>query len=92
MNVVRLNYMTAEDVSAVLAPFLGPGGQFAVVPRANTLILLDNARNMRRTLELVALFDTEEMASQRMRLIEIENSLASAVAEELREVFGALSA
>lgn len=92
MNAVRLNYMVAEELSAVLAPFLGVGGQFAVVPQANTLILLDNARNMRRTLDLIALFDTEEMANQRMRLFEIENSLASTVAEELESVFGALSA
>ena len=91
LNAIRLNYMAAEDLSAVLAPFLGVGGQFAVVSQANTLILLDNARNMRRTLNLIALFDTEEMANQRMRLIEIENSLASTVAEELRSVFGALS-
>ncbi|MDA1236256.1 MAG: hypothetical protein O3A53_15825, partial [Acidobacteria bacterium] len=92
LNAVRLNYMTAEDLSAVLAPFLGPGGQFAVVPKANTLILLDNARNMLRTLDLIALFDTEEMASQRMKLIEVENSLATTVAEELGRIFGALSA
>ncbi len=92
LNAVRLNYMTAEDLSAVLAPFLGAGGQFAVVPKANTLILLDNARNMRRTLDLIALFDTEEMASQRMKLIPVENSLAKTISEELEKIFGALSA
>ena len=91
LNAIRLKYMTAAEVSDVLAPFLGRGGQFAVVPQANTLIVLDNARNMRRTMELVALFDTEEMASQRMRLIEIKNNLATTVAGELDQIYGSLS-
>jgi len=91
LNAIRLKYMTAAEVSDVLAPFLGRGGQFAVVPQANTLIVLDNARNMRRTMELVALFDTEEMASQRMRLVEIKNNLATTVAAELELIYGSLS-
>lgn len=91
LNAIRLKYMTASDLAAVLTPFLGRNGQFAEVPQANTLIVLDNARNMRRTMELVALFDTAEMASQRLKLIEIKNNMASTVAEELGRIYGSLS-
>jgi type II secretory pathway component GspD/PulD (secretin) len=61
------------------------------VPQANTILILDNARNMRRTMELAAMFDTPEMASQRMRLFPIESSLASTVSKELEEIYGAFS-
>ena len=91
LSVVRVNYMTAKDLSDVLSPFFGRGAQFAVVPQANTLLVLDNARNMRRTMELVALFDTPEMANQRMRLFEIKNGLATTVADELGDIYGAIA-
>jgi general secretion pathway protein D len=91
LSVVRANYMSAGDLAEVLAPFFGRGAQFAVVQQANTLLVLDNARNMRRTMELVGLFDTPEMANQRMRLFEIKNGLASTVAKELEGIYGALS-
>ena len=91
LNAIRLNYSSATDLGEVLAPFLGEGGKFQVVAQANTLIVLDNSRNMRRTMELIALFDTAEMARQRMRLFSVENSLATMLAKELDSVFRAFS-
>lgn len=91
LSVIRLNYSTATDLVAVLQPFFGQGAQVSVVDQANTILLLDNSRNMRRTMELVALFDTEEMAAQRVRLVEVENGLASQLTQELQSVFDSLS-
>jgi general secretion pathway protein D len=91
LNVIRFSYTTAADIATVLEPFLGPGAVVQVVEQANLLLILDNSRNMRRTMELVGLFDTEEMTSQRMRLFPIENSLASSLASELSRVFAAFS-
>lgn len=90
LSVLRVSYMAAAELANVLSPFFGRGAQFAVVPQANTLLVLDNARNMRRTMELVALFDTPEMANQRMRLFEIKNGLAETVADELGDIYGAI--
>ena len=41
---------------------------------ANLLIIEDNARNMKRTMELISLFDSDTFAGQRVRLFEVENS------------------
>ena len=91
LNVLRLQYSPAVDLAKVLEPFLGEGAKYSVIEPLNILILLDNSRNMRRTIELVELFDTEEMVKQRIRLFEVKNSLAKSLADELEDVFSALS-
>ena len=91
LNAIRLNYSSATDLGAVLAPFIGEGGRFQVVAQANTLIVLDNSRNMQRTMELIALFDTAEMARQRIRLFSVKNSIASTLSTELENIFQAFS-
>ena len=58
---------------------------------ANLLILQDNARNMKRTMDLLALFDSDTFAGQRVRLFEIENSRPSDLVKELESVFKAYS-
>ena len=91
LNVIRLQYSPAADLAKVLEPFLGEGAKYSVIEPLNMLILLDNSRNMRRTIELVELFDTEEMVQQRIRLFQVKNSLARTLADELEKVFSAFS-
>ena len=91
LNVIRLQYSPALDLGKVLEPFLGEGAKYTVIEPLNMLILLDNSRNMRRTIELVELFDTEEMVQQRIRLFQVKHSLAKTLADELEKVFSAFS-
>ena len=91
LNIIRLQYSPALDLGKVLEPFLGEGAKYSVIEPLNMLILLDNSRNMRRTIELVELFDTEEMVQQRIRLFQVKNSLAKTLADELGKVFSAFS-
>ena len=91
LNVIRFNYTTAADIEQVLAPFLGPGAFTQVIAQANMMLILDNSRNMGRTMELIALFDTEEMTQQRVRLFKVKNSLATSLATELSRIFAAYS-
>ena len=91
LNVIRLQYSPAVDLAKVLEPFLGEGAKYSVIEPLNMLILLDNSRNMRRTIELIELFDTEEMVQQRIRLFQVKNSLAKTLADELETVFSAFS-
>ena len=91
LNAIRLRYTLATDLADVLEPFLGEGAKSMVVAQANILIVLDNSRNMRRTMELIELFDTEQMADQGMRLIEVKNGLATTLSMELTSIFSAFS-
>ena len=91
LNAIRLRHASATEVADILEPFLGPGARYSVLESANTLLMLDNSRNMRRAMELVEMFDAPELAAHKMRIFDIENSLATTLAAEIREVFGTLS-
>jgi general secretion pathway protein D len=91
LNLVFLRYATSAEMAKVLAPFIGDGGQLNSYDPANLLIILDNSRNMKRTLELVSLFDSDTFAGQRVRAFEVVNGRPFDVARELDEVFKAYS-
>ena len=91
MNLVFLKYVTADELSNVLENFIGEYAQIYSYPPANLLILLDSRRNMRRTMELVSLFDSDTLANQRIHLFDVQNGRASDLVKDLAAVFNAIS-
>ena len=91
LNAIRLRYALAADIAAVLEPFLGEGAKYTVVETSNILLVLDNSRNMRRTMQLIDLLDAEHLDDQRIRLVEVKNGLAAMLAQELQNIFSAFS-
>jgi len=91
MNLVFLKYVTADELSNVLKNFIGEYAQIYSYPPANLLILLDSRRNMRRTMELVSLFDNDTLANQRIHLFDVQNGRASDLVKDLTAVFSAIS-
>ncbi len=89
LNLVFLRYATSSEMVKILAPFTGDGGQISSYDPANLLIVLDNSRNMRRTLELIAMFDSDTFAGQRVRSFEVSRGRPSDIANELNEIFKA---
>jgi general secretion pathway protein D len=87
LNLLFLKFATAKEVEGIVTPFLGQGARISSFEPANLLLILDNARNMRRTMELVSLFDSETLASQRVRLYEVKNGRPSDLASELEKIF-----
>ncbi|MES1260609.1 MAG: hypothetical protein ABUS49_02650, partial [Acidobacteriota bacterium] len=91
LNLIFLKYANAAEMVKVLLPFTGEGGQTTSYDPANLLILLDNSRNMRRTLELVAMFDSDTFAGQRVRAFELKHGRPTDLAKELEQIFKAYS-
>ena len=91
MNLVFLKYATVGELTKLLQPFLGEGAVVTSYDPANLLIILDNARNMRRTMELIALFDSDTFAAQRVRLFETKHGRPSDIARELENIFKSIS-
>ncbi len=91
LNLIFLKYATAVDMDKLLAPFYGEGATHSTYDPANLLILEDNSRNMKRTMELIGLFDSDTFATKRVRLFDVENSRPTDLAKELETVFKAYS-
>lgn len=89
LNLVFLRYVTSAEMAKILLPFSGDGAQLTNYDPANLLIILDNSRNMRRTLDLIAMFDSDTFAGQRVRAFETRNGRPTDLAKDLEEVFRA---
>ena len=92
LNLVFLKYATADEIEKIVKPFMGEGGTSQSYLPANLLILQDNSRSMKREMELVAMFDSDTFAGQRVRLYEVENSRPTDLVKDLDNVFKAYSA
>jgi general secretion pathway protein D len=89
MNLVFLKYVTSGEMQKILLPFIGDGAQLTNYDPANLLIILDNSRNMRRTLELISMFDSDTFAGQRVRPYEVKNGRPGDIVKELDDIFKA---
>ncbi len=91
LNLVFLKYVTVDELAKVLEPFIGENSRmFAYVP-ANLLMLLDSRRNMRRTMELISMFDSDSLANSRVRIFDVKNGRPSDLAKELDTIAKSIS-
>jgi general secretion pathway protein D len=91
LNLVFLKYATVGELSKLLEKFLGEGATMISYDPANLLLILDNNRNMRRTMELISLFDSDALAGQRVRLFEVKNGSPTDLSRELETIFRSIS-
>jgi len=91
LNLVFLKYVNVDELVKVLKEFAGENSDMISYPPANLLFLLDSRRNMRRTMELIAEFDSDTFANQRVRLFEIKNVKPSDLAKDLDSIFKSIS-
>ncbi len=89
LDLIFLKYMTAAEMKTILDPFIGESATVVVYTPANLLMIQDNARNMRRTTDLINIFDADQFAGQRVQLFTTVNSRPSDVVKELDTIFRA---
>ncbi len=91
LNLIFLKYANAEELSKLIKEFLGPEGRIWSYAPANLLLILDGRRSMKRTMELVTMFDSDVLAKQRVRLFDIQNSRPSELSSELENLLKSIS-
>src|ERR1039457_4291214 len=89
LNLVFLKYATVAELAKLIQPFLGEGASMSTYDPANLLLIQDNSRSMKRTMELIAMFDSDTFAGQRVRLFDVSNSRPSDLVKDLESVFKA---
>jgi general secretion pathway protein D len=91
LNLVFLKYVTADELAKVLEPFQGENARIYVYAPANLLLMLDSQRSMRRLMEMVALFDSDTLANQRVKVFTVKNGRPSDLAKELENISKAIA-
>jgi general secretion pathway protein D len=91
LNLVFLKYVNVDELSKVIQEFTDPNAVIKVYPPANLMFILDSRRNMGRLMELVALFDSDTFAGERVRLYELHNARPSDLVKELDNILKSIS-
>ncbi len=91
LNLVFLKFVSVDELVKVLGEFKGENSEMISYAPANLLFLLDSRRNMRRTMDLIAQFDSDAFANQRVRLFEVKNVKPSDVVKDLENIFKSIS-
>ena len=91
LNLVFLKYANVEELAKLVGDFLGPSGKAWSYQPANLLLVIDGRRSMRRTMEMISLFDSDVLAKQRVRLFEVRNSRPTDLAKELEGMLKSMS-
>ncbi len=91
LNMVFLKYVSVDELQKVLKEFIGENAVMYPYSPANLLFILDSRRNMRRTMDLIAQFDSDTFANQRVRLFEVKNSRPSDIVKDLENILKSIS-
>jgi general secretion pathway protein D len=91
MNLIFLKYANVDELSKLATEFLGADGKVWTYPAANLLLVMDTRRNMRRLMELIAMFDSDTLAKQRVKVFDVVNSRPSDIAKELENLLKSIS-
>ena len=90
LNLVFLKYMTAPEMESIIqARSWAKAPPWSAICRRTCLMIEDNARNMKRTMELINLFDADSFAGQRVQTFTTQNSRPTDLVKELDTVFHA---
>ncbi len=87
IQIIRLKYIPAAEVSKMIKPFLSDGADIVEQPSQNILIIGDIASNIRKSLDIIDLFDVDIFADMRVRIYPIFNADVNEVAKEMERIF-----
>ncbi len=89
--IVTLQHASVNEILPILRPLLPPTAHIAPHAGSNTLILTDRANNVRRVVSLIERIDKEQK-SQTIRVVKIEHTDATALAQIIGQLAGTLNA
>ena len=85
-RLLRLKYITTEEVVQVLSRLKGRDGDITPYSTTNTLVITDLASNIRRMEEVVRALDVA-MVGEKIWVIRLRNIVATEVGQMLQQVF-----
>ncbi len=91
IQVVQIKYNSSTEVARVLTPFISNNAVSVDVPKNNQLVLVDTPANIKRLLNLINIFDSEDLKkkSPQVFVYNVQNSKAKDIVLLLNQIFGA---
>ena len=87
IQILPLKYIPVTEVSKMIKPFLSDGADIVEHPPSNILIMGDLASNVKKSMDIIGLFDIDIFTDLRVRIYPILNADVVEVAKELERIF-----
>jgi len=89
LQVIPVKYIQSSEMVRVLTPFLSKNAVIIDVPKGNYIIVVDTDANVKRLLQLVEVFDSEQLKQviPQVFVYAVQNSKAKDVASLLQQIF-----
>ena len=87
IQIIALKFIPVSEVSKMIKPFLSDGADIVEHPPHNLLIIGDTTSNIRKSLDIIELFDIDIFAGTRLRLYPILHADVNEIAKEMEKIF-----
>jgi general secretion pathway protein D len=87
IQIVSLKYIPVAEVSKIVKPFLSDGADIIEHPPHNILIIGDMASNVKKSLDIINLFDIDIFTDLRVRIYPVLNADVTEIAKEMERIF-----
>ena len=89
VQIVPVNYVQSSELVRVLTPFLSTNALIVDVTKSNHIVIVDTDSNVKRLLQLVGIFDSEELKQIKPQVFvyPVQNSKANDIANLLQQIF-----
>ena len=87
INVIPVKYASAQALSEVLRPFIGPGRVFRIDAARNLIIFAGTGPEANDLIEMVSVFDVDWMAGMSFALFPVQIADAKSVVTDLETIF-----
>jgi general secretion pathway protein D len=87
IQIVSLKYIPVTEVSKMIKPFLSDGADIVEHLPNNILIIGDLASNVKKSVDIINLFDLDIFTDLRVRIYPLLNSDVNEVAKEMERIF-----
>jgi len=87
IQIIVPKFIPVTEVSKMIKPFLSDGADIVEHPPNNILIIGDLASNVKKSLEIINLFDIDIFTDLRVRIYPILNADVVEVSKEMEKIF-----
>lgn len=87
IQIIPLRFIPVTEASKMIKPFLSDGADIIEHPGHNILIIGDLASNVKKSLEILKIFDIDFFADLKVRIYPILNADVTEIAKEMERIF-----